>query len=462
MKQPLALIVLFFISNIVHSQVFEVDTIKYSGTNTSRINFVVMGDGYTGEEQDQFITDVTNFSNFLFSQSPFLEYEDYFNLYAIKVISNESGASHPGNAPDEPSTAVPITIIDNYFGSSFDNYNIHRLLYTPNSALIATVLATNVPEYDEGIVLVNTPYYGGSGGDFAICSTGIAATEIAIHELGHTFADLKDEYYAGDVYFGEAYNMTQENNPELIKWKNWFNTNNIGAYSYGTSGLSATWYKPHQSCKMQYLGEDFCSVCTEAIIEKIHSLISPIASFTPENNAVGNPEFPLQFQLYTINPEPNSLQISWNFNGSDMETEGNSISLYQENLASGSNTLTAIVTDGSSLVNVDNHETLHVYSVTWTIDYTLSNGSISSKQNALNISLFPNPSSNIVNITFKSELNQNLSVEISDLNGKQILSTQLNNGTSTTIDIGQFESGLYLANFYANNVLMATKKVIKN
>ncbi|WP_374047824.1 T9SS type A sorting domain-containing protein [Mangrovimonas sp. YM274] len=57
--------------------------------------------------------------------------------------------------------------------------------------------------------------------------------------------------------------------------------------------------------------------------------------------------------------------------------------------------------------------------------------------------------------------NQNLSVQISDLNGKQIFSSQLNNGT-TQLDISQLESGIYLANFYANNILIATKKVIKN
>jgi hypothetical protein len=82
--------------------------------------------------------------------------------------------------------------VDNYFGSAFDSYNIHRLLVPTKTFAINNVLATNVPNYDQVVILVNSPYYGGSGGQFATSSTHTSANEIAIHEIGHSFVGLID------------------------------------------------------------------------------------------------------------------------------------------------------------------------------------------------------------------------------------------------------------------------------
>src|SRR5690606_23432303 len=108
----------------------------------------------------------------------------------------------------------------NYFGSSYDNFGSHRLLYSSNYALISTVLANNFPEYDQALILVNAPYYGGSGGTFPFTSTDASSIEIAIHELGHSFSNLKDEYYPGDVLEAKAINMTHNNNVPNNKWWN--------------------------------------------------------------------------------------------------------------------------------------------------------------------------------------------------------------------------------------------------
>ena len=89
------------------AQVFEVDTIQYNGSISSRINLVILGDGYQESELNQFALDAGNFSTEFFTQSPYREYRNYFNVFIIKVPSDESGASHPGTAPDvtEPAHA---------------------------------------------------------------------------------------------------------------------------------------------------------------------------------------------------------------------------------------------------------------------------------------------------------------------------------------------------------------------
>ena len=71
-----------FLSNVmqISSQVFDVEAIKFSGDTDKRINLVILSEGYQESELDQFITDATNFTNNLFSQSPYLEYANYFNV----------------------------------------------------------------------------------------------------------------------------------------------------------------------------------------------------------------------------------------------------------------------------------------------------------------------------------------------------------------------------------------------
>ena len=461
MKKLLLLALITFHFQFVFSQTFDVQAIKNSGDTDKRINLVILGDGYLASELPQFEIDATNFMNDMFSQEPFASYENYFNVYIIKVPSNESGATHPGTASDEPTTVVPVAAVDNYFGTAFDSYDVHRLLYTENSALISTVLANNFPLYDQALILVNSPYYGGSGGQFPIASTGEDANEIAIHELGHSFVDLKDEYYPGDILAAEAINMTQETDPSSVKWKNWIGTSNVGIYPYASTGVASTWNRPHQSCKMRYLGYDFCAVCKEGIIEQIHDLISPIDSYTPTETAISTASFPLNFEINTIETLPvNTLETNWSLNSTAISSNTNTVTLEESDLIVGTNNLSVVVNDATTLINVDSHETIHIATVTWTIDNTLGVQDVTV--NDYSLTMYPNPSQNSLNITLDNVQNETVRVEILSLDGKRIKSTLVKNNTTAVIDISALSNGVYITNFYTNSVLIASKKLIKN
>ncbi|MCX7547891.1 M64 family metallo-endopeptidase [Xanthomarina sp. F1114] len=466
MKHTLLSLLTLLVFQISFAQVFEGEYIKYSGDMDNRINIVIMGDGYQASEFDKFETDASNFMTDLFSQSPFSEYSDYFNVYIIKVPSNESGASHPGNANDIENCAdVPITVVDNYFGTSYDSYGTHRLLYTENSATIMSVLADNFPLYDQGLLLVNAPYYGGSGGAFPIASTGEYASEIAIHEIGHSLVNLKDEYYPGDILAEEGINMTQETNPDLVKWTNWIASNGVGIYAYCPpgSGACSTWYRPHQACKMRVLGNSFCAVCKEGVIEKIHDLVSPIDAYSPNSSPIEDPNFPLEFNLFLNSPLPNTLESSWSLNSNAFASDVDHISLLESDVTEGANSLTVVVTDNTPLQRIDNHETIHAYTVNWNINMsTIGIAEVTSEENNLSISMFPNPSQDLVNFSFKNTLGADLTIEIISLDGKKILTTDISNNENSTIDISTFSAGVYLVNFYSNKVLIANKKLIKN
>ncbi len=466
---------LFLVINIhfTAAQVFEVEDIKVFNDGYERINFVILSEGYQASELDQFITDATSFTNSLFSQSPFLEYADYFNVYAIKVPSNESGADHPGtgSTSDETGWPIPTITVDTYFNATYDSYGSHRLLYyeidgnnaNNTAAKINTVLANNFPTYDQALILVNSPYYGGSGGEFPMASTGISANEIAIHELGHSLFNLKDEYYASG-FEGEAINMTQESNTSLVKWKNWINENGVHVYPYGASGVPATWYRPHQNCKMRVLGAPFCSVCKEGMIEKIHDLISPIGSYAPVSNAITPSTYPVDFQLNLIKPNPDTLESSWTLNTINFGTNVDNVSILETDLNTGSNNLTVVVTDVTEdLVKVDNHETVHVYTVTWDITKsTLGIDAIIAEENIYNISMYPNPSNTIVNLKLESHHDSRLKIEIVSLDGKRVKKASISNYETKQLNISNLSQGLYVTNFYANNTLIASKKLVKN
>ena len=373
------MILIFLLNSLfVSGQIFEVDTIQYSGDVEKRINLVILSDGYQKHELPKFVVDAGKFTKALFSESPYAEYQNYFNVFVIKVPSNQSGASHPGTATDVGEPDHPVEVVDNYFGSSFDQYGIHRLLVPTKTSAVTNVLANNFPSYDHVLVLVNSPYYGGSGGWLATASLHSSSSEVAIHELGHSIVGLKDEYYAGDGYASEAINMTKESNPSKVKWKNWNNHEGVGAYQHCCGGSSAEWYRPHESCKMRYLGASFCSVCKEGTIERIHSLVSPIDSYLPEETTVAAKQFPLKFQLNLIKTKPNTLKVKWVLNGSDIKGKDGSLVLNEGNLKSGKNTLTAFVQDTTKLLRVDKHESSHSYAVSWTIE----NMAISSNANA--------------------------------------------------------------------------------
>ena len=153
----------------LESQVFAIDTLQYGGDADRYINLVILGDGYTAAEQNEFSADAGALTAHLFAQTPWQEYAAYFNVFAIRVISAESGVIHPRTETDCAMEApdMPVTNPDTYFGCSFDSYGLHRLVVPTKPGNVVDVLAANFPAYDQVLILANSGYYGGSGGNFA-------------------------------------------------------------------------------------------------------------------------------------------------------------------------------------------------------------------------------------------------------------------------------------------------------
>jgi hypothetical protein len=461
MKKAMIVAAALFMWINAAAQQFDVDTIVFNGNPDKHINLVILGDGYTIGELTKFITNATTFTNGFFNEIPFVNYRKYFNVFIIKVPSNESGASHPGTAADEPG-GQPVISVDNYFGSTFDFAGIHRLLVATKNTAISSVLASNFPAYDQVLILVNSPYYGGSGGYYTVASTHSSSAQIAIHELGHSFTGLKDEYWAGDNYAAEGLNMTKQSNPALVRWKNWIGTYGIGVYQHSGSAIALQWYRPHQNCMMRYLGVPFCSVCIQGTIEKIHSITTPVESYIPLENNITAPVYPLKFKVSLIDPSPNTLKRNWMLNGSQYRHNIDSVMIDGSNLPSRINTLTAIIEDTTGMLKVDAHASIHLATVSWTIDKGVTGiKEIRSSVSDITIDLYPNPASQYINVRLSGEIKGRIKIEIYDMHGKRLKISSLHSDQINTINLNDLEGGVYLVKIFADNNLVSSRKMIR-
>ena len=462
-KSSFALLLLFACCQGLLAQVFPVTTLVENGRQDNRINLVFLSEGYTKPELPAFIEQAKKFRSDLFAQTPFKQYSPFFNLYAIEVPSPQSGADHPRNANDESSSGnQPLADVDTYFSATFDYGGIHRLLVATNQVAINNVLMRNLPAYDQSFVFVNSPYYGGSGGTHPVASTDASAAEVAIHEIGHSFAGLMDEYFIASQ--PEAPNRTKNNNPATIVWKNWLGTNDIGIFQYGNDG-SNNWYRPHQGCKMQYLGTPFCSVCVEAFLERIYSLVTPIDVVTPAATEVTVSDS-LLFSATLIEPDPNTLSSEWHFNTQKVAENTNQLLIKRNQLSPGLNDLTFIVTDNTLLSRTNLPEAGYVFSKTWYLSPDPATAvPHPGKTDKFYYQIFPNPTVDRLTIAGSTDYTTDIAIEILDALGRKTMGTVLRKTSgpyNTQLELGGLAAGTYVVTITLSNGYVVRRNLLKS
>jgi hypothetical protein len=177
-------------ADLFHTE--KIDIIKVNGPADKKVDLVILGDGYTKEEMDKFRKDAERLSGFLMSSEPFNKHAGNFNIRAIETPSPGSGVSKPHHGIFK---RTPLTV--HY--SSFDS---ERYALTYDNRTVRDI-ASAVP-YDLMVILMNERTYGG-GGIYNLYTTVSAdnnfAEYIMVHEMGHHFAALADEYYTSSVSY---------------------------------------------------------------------------------------------------------------------------------------------------------------------------------------------------------------------------------------------------------------------
>jgi len=192
--------------------------IEKHGPPARKIDFLILGDGYTAAERGKFEKDARRLTEILFSVPPFKERRSDFNVWALCPPSEESGVSRPSTGIHRRSRV----------GATYDAFGSERYMLTFENRSFRDVASFAPYEFVE--VLANSRTYGG-GGIFNLYSTVAAdslwSPYLFLHEFGHHFAGLADEYYTSDVAYGPAAdrvepwepNVTALHDPKTLKWK---------------------------------------------------------------------------------------------------------------------------------------------------------------------------------------------------------------------------------------------------
>lgn len=451
-----------------------IQQILNNGPTDKRINIVYLSEGYKNSQLSRYITDASNTLDVLLNASPFSGYRNYFNAFAISVASSDSGSDHPSRN----------IFRDTYFNSTYDSYGIARLITIDfiGGGRADSLLQLLMPEYDIVIMIVNDPEYGGSGGFPAIASVHRAAAEIVIHELGHSFARLGDEY--SDPYPGypdiEEPNTTRETRRDSIKWHTWIlNSTPIptpltsqyetvvglfGGAHYHTTG----WFRPKLNCKMRALGVAFCQVCSEALVKSTYVLVRPIESYSPTSPVISLVDSQsVLLSIVPMMPFSHNLSIQWFVDGIQRNgATSSSFNVLGTELGIGQHTAHVIVRDTTSLVRNDSTRLLRD-STSWAI--LISGTSLvesdPSNQIPTRYSLeqnYPNPFNPATAIRYRIPVSSKASLKVYNLLGQEVatlVNEELNPGRyEVHFDATRLSSGVYFYKLQADS-FVETKKM---
>ena len=262
-----------------------------SGAAQDCIDVAIVAEGYTEEEADKFYAQAQVAMEAILAHEPFGQYKDRFNFVAVALPSEDSGVSVPGEG-EWKKTAL---------GSHFNTFYMDRYLTTLRLKQMHDKLC-GIP-YEHIVILANTDTYGGGGiyNSYTLTTAGHRAFKpVVVHEFGHSFAGLADEYYYDDQFVEYYYPESEpwEQNITTLydfdsKWKDMipegiaiptaphdFNAwekcragasmaDFVGVYE-GAGYQSKGVYRPYVDCRMHTnKAETFCPVCQRAIARLI-------------------------------------------------------------------------------------------------------------------------------------------------------------------------------------------------
>lgn len=253
--------------------------IARGGAPDDCIDVAIVAEGYTETEMEAFYADARAATEAIFAHEPFKSLKGRFNVVAVATPSAESGVSRPKQGSWRRTA----------FGSHFDTFYSDRYLTTLRLRTLHDALA-GIP-YEHIIILANTDQYGGGGiyNSYVLSSTRHAQfLPVVVHEFGHSFAALADEYAYDDEYspmYPDGIEPWEQNITTLTrfdaKWADLVPAgtpvptppvksddgrfSKVGLYE-GAGYRSRGVYRPCTDCRMRTnTAPEFCPVCRRAI-----------------------------------------------------------------------------------------------------------------------------------------------------------------------------------------------------
>lgn len=277
-----------------------------SGPSSNRVDVVLMGDGYTLEHMKTFDRLADDVPKLFERQRTFREYWSYLNFERADLVSAENGVDGFGRVYE---TALGGRVT----GTIAGHVGIDR-------AKVAAILA-EIPDNDDlAVVFVRQGVLGTGGRGIAVVGGTDART--VIHEFGHAFAGLSDEYDAQQVVHPgpvrSGINVSDTDDPKKVPWAHWIAAKvpTVGVYEGAAGRARGAWKPTSAECVMDH-ADFFCPVCQEAVVLRIYSLVDPIEASDPPSPPAGvrEPfpvgETPLEFTVRPMKPASHELEVRW-------------------------------------------------------------------------------------------------------------------------------------------------------
>jgi hypothetical protein len=258
---------------------YPVKVIQTKGESAEKVDLVFLAEGYTAEEKKKFWGDAQRFAELLFATPPFDQCREDFNVRAVFLESDDSGTDFSGKG----------LFVHTALNAGFYTFGTDRYLTTPDIKSICDAVWD--VSCDAVFILVNSEVYGG-GGMYNFYAIGTAdnqrTAEVFVHEFGHSFGGLADEYFSSETAYPGFYNIQIEpwepNITSLVdfdrKWKDMLPADTPvptpletpyvdkpGVFE-GAGYLSKGMYRPVDHCMMRDL-KSFCPVCSRAILRMV-------------------------------------------------------------------------------------------------------------------------------------------------------------------------------------------------
>ncbi len=240
---------------------FPVYTLHKSGSDRENFVIVIMGDGYTASQREQFVEDATKKAQGMLTWSPYKEYSDRINIYGIPAVSNESGISvYGGKSVD---TYFHIRVWGKAAVFSNDGDELAKALrqeleenYLDAGATVGTIHMLSNADGSYG-ASINSLFSFSANSDENSNGTAMA------HEIAHSIGGLGDEY---ERYTNKP-NTSDTTDPDTIKWSKLLGFRGVGVTMAGTE----TAFAPSRECMMRWLGQPFCEVCKMELARKLNN-----------------------------------------------------------------------------------------------------------------------------------------------------------------------------------------------
>jgi hypothetical protein len=267
---------------LLEKGIAEVRTLRYRGDVSRRVDIAIVADGFTLDAGKSFERSARAVTDSILKVPPFRNYTEYINIHLVRLFEKEAGISEP---PDRPrTTKLGSALVDGILSCDLD---------------LAEEFGREAPDADLVVVIANTVKGRPAGGSGVVVLNTKSAADSVIHELGHAFGDLLDEYVdermAEKFGFGEeeegvCINVTRESDPRKVKWHYWnfppVPGKTIGCFE-GAFFHKKGYYRAAENCRMRRrVTQEFCLVCQEQMERSFLRQLEPIDRAAPESREV--------------------------------------------------------------------------------------------------------------------------------------------------------------------------------